>query len=88
MGLITLESGSSFQPIMASNPKPHKGGECGSSPDREQKQVHVVQGNADVLKKPPNQESARNSEENVGPDPESVFPCDLATGPAGQCCDK
>jgi|HubBroStandDraft_1064217.scaffolds.fasta_scaffold00190_43 hypothetical protein len=65
MGLITLESGSSFRPIMASNPKAHEGGECGCSPDREQK--HIVQGNADVLKKPPNHESVRNSKEDCRP---------------------
>ena len=87
-GLIALESGSRFRPIVASDPKPHSSWECGCSPDREQKQVHIFQGNADVLKGPTNHESARESEENVGPCPESVVPCDRATGPTGQRCGE
>ena len=86
--LIALEAGSSFRPMVASNPKPHSGGECGCSPDREQKQVYLVQGNTDVLKEPTNHESAGDSEENVGPRPEAVVPSDLATRPTGQCCGK
>ena len=39
-------------------------------------------------KGPTNHESARESEENVGPCPESVVPCDLATDPTGQRCGK
>jgi hypothetical protein len=69
---------------MASDPKAHKRGERGRSPDREQEQVHIVQGNDDILKQPPNHESARNSEENVSPGPEPVVPCDLATNPTSQ----
>ncbi|MGA2334099.1 MAG: hypothetical protein WA383_02775 [Terriglobales bacterium] len=50
--------------------------------------MHILQGNTDLLKGPANRERTRESEENVGPDPESVVPCDLATGPTGQRCGK
>jgi hypothetical protein len=73
---------------MASDPEPQSNWECGCSPDREQKQIHTFQGKTGLLKGPTNDESARDSEENVGPGPESVVPCDLATGPTGQRCDK
>ncbi|MFZ0799224.1 MAG: hypothetical protein WAM98_15685, partial [Terriglobales bacterium] len=58
----------------------------GCSPDREQKQVHILQGNADLLKGPANNESACDSEQNVGSCPESVVSRDFAGGPTRQPC--
>jgi len=69
---------------VAPDPEPHNSGDCGCSPNGEQKQVHIGKGKTEVLKRPPNHESAGDSEEKVGPCPESVSLCDFATGPTSQ----
>ncbi len=73
-GLIALNLGPRSGPIAASDPKPENGWDCGCSPNREQKQVHIVERNAEVLNGPTNHESANDSKENVEGCAEAVVP--------------
>jgi hypothetical protein len=82
--LIDLEARLGFWPIVAPDPQPHGNWACGRSPDREQKQVHHVEGDTDVLKGPTNHESACQSKENVNCWTKSAVRTNLASDPSGQ----